>query len=140
MRCVRNFVLLLLHATVVTKNTAFQRRNTDVDSLSLATTAGVFYILCTIFDALFPPFGLIAAVSPHSPWPLFGSSLGFLSGFVTFTVGGFVLVALYGIARDFWSKRLLAQWGIVLGPAVGAVLMSPSTVICAANARMLRLS
>jgi hypothetical protein len=38
-----------------------------VDSLSLATTAGVFYILCTIFDALFPPFGLIAAVSPHSP-------------------------------------------------------------------------
>jgi hypothetical protein len=29
MRCVRNFVLLLLHATVVTKNTAFQRRNAD---------------------------------------------------------------------------------------------------------------
>ena len=42
-----------------------------VDLFSLATTAGVFYILCAIFDALFPPFGLIAAVSTHSPWPLF---------------------------------------------------------------------
>ena len=49
-----------------------------VNSFSLATTAGVFYILCAIFDALFPPFGLIAAVSTHSPWPLFGSPLGFL--------------------------------------------------------------
>ena len=28
MRCVRNFVPLLLHATVVTKNTGFLRRNT----------------------------------------------------------------------------------------------------------------
>ncbi len=34
----------------------------------------------------------------------------------------------------------LAHWGIVLGPAVGAVLMSASTVICAVNARMLRLN
>jgi P-type Cu2+ transporter len=33
----------------------------------------------------------------------------------------------------------LSPWGIVLGPAVGAVLMSASTVICAVNARMLRL-
>ena len=33
----------------------------------------------------------------------------------------------------------LAPWGIVLGPAVGAILMSASTVICAVNARMLRL-
>jgi hypothetical protein len=77
-----------------------------IHSLSLATSAGVFYILCAIFDVLFPPFGLIAAVSAHSPWPLFGSPLGFLSGFVTFIVGGFVLGALYGIAWDFWSKRL----------------------------------
>ena len=29
MRCVRNFVPLLLHVTVVTKNTEFPRRNTD---------------------------------------------------------------------------------------------------------------
>jgi len=34
---------------------------------------------------------------------------------------------------------VLAHWGIVLGPAVGAVLMSASTVICALNARLLRL-
>ena len=37
------------------------------------------------------------------------------------------------------AAGLLAPWGIVLGPAVGAVLMSGSTVICAVNARMLRL-
>ena len=52
-----------------------------VHSFSLATTAGVFYILCAIFDVLFPPFGLLTALSPHSPWPLFGSPLGFLTGF-----------------------------------------------------------
>jgi hypothetical protein len=34
----------------------------------------------------------------------------------------------------------LAHWGIVLGPAVGAVLMSASTVVSAVNARMLRLN
>lgn len=77
-----------------------------VQSFSLATSAGVFYILCAIFDALFPPFGIIAALSPHSPWPLFGSPLAFLTGFMTFTVAGFVLGALYGIAWNFWSKRL----------------------------------
>ena len=38
-----------------------------VHSLSLATTFGVAYILCAIFDALFPPFGLIAALAAHSP-------------------------------------------------------------------------
>ena len=37
------------------------------------------------------------------------------------------------------AAGVLAHWGIVLGPAVGAVLMSASTVICAANARMLHL-
>ena len=37
------------------------------------------------------------------------------------------------------AAGVLAPWGIVLGPAVGAVLMSASTVICAVNARMLRL-
>ena len=53
-----------------------------VHSFSLASAAGVFYILCAIFDALFPPFGLIATVSAHSPSPLFGSPLGFLSEYV----------------------------------------------------------
>jgi Cu2+-exporting ATPase len=37
------------------------------------------------------------------------------------------------------AAGVLAPWGIVLGPAVGAVLMSGSTVICAVNARTLRL-
>lgn len=77
-----------------------------VHSLSLATTFGVAYILCAIFDMLFPPFGMIAALAAHSPWPLFGSPLGFLTGFVTFTIAGFVLGALYGTAWEFWSKRL----------------------------------
>jgi hypothetical protein len=77
-----------------------------VHSFSLATTVGVAYILCAIFDALFPPFGMLAALAPHSPWPLVGSPLAFLTGFVTFTVAGFVLGALYGIAWDFWSNRL----------------------------------
>jgi len=35
---------------------------------------------------------------------------------------------------------VLAHCSIVLGPAVGAVLMSASTVICALNARLLRLT
>lgn len=38
------------------------------------------------------------------------------------------------------AAGVLAHWGIVLGPAVGAVLMSASTVICAVNARTLRLT
>jgi Cu2+-exporting ATPase len=37
------------------------------------------------------------------------------------------------------AAGVLAHWGIVLGPAVGAALMSASTVICAVNAKMLRL-
>ena len=69
------------------------------------------------------------------------------------------VAAIIGLARATYSKMIqnliwatgynvvaipaaagvLAQWGIVLGPAVGAVLMSASTVICAVNARMLRL-
>jgi hypothetical protein len=77
-----------------------------VNAFSLATTVGVAYILCAIFDVLFPPFGLIAALAPSSPWPISGSPLGILTGFVLFTVAGFVLGALYGIAWEFWSKRL----------------------------------
>jgi Cu2+-exporting ATPase len=38
------------------------------------------------------------------------------------------------------AAGVLAHWGIILGPAVGAVLMSASTVICAVNARSLRLA
>jgi Cu2+-exporting ATPase len=69
------------------------------------------------------------------------------------------IAAILGLARATYGKMIqnllwasgyntfaipaaagaLSPWGIVLGPAVGAVLMSASTVICAVNARMLRL-
>ena len=73
---------------------------------SLATTLGVAYIGCAIFDVLFPPYGLLVAVAPHSPWPLYGTPLGFLTGFVSFSVAGSVFGALYGMAWKFWSKKL----------------------------------
>lgn len=77
-----------------------------VHAFSLATTLGVAYILCAIFDVLFPPFGLLAALAPASPWPISGNPIAFLAGFVLFTATGFVLGALYGIAWGFWSKKL----------------------------------
>ena len=77
-----------------------------VHAFSLATTLGVTYIFCAIFDILFPPFGLLAALQPASPFPIFGSLFGFLTGFVAFTLAGFVLGALYGFAWEFWTKRL----------------------------------
>lgn len=75
-------------------------------AFSLATTPGAAYLLCAIFDALFPPFGLHVLLAPVSPWPISGSPLAFLAGFALFTAAGFVLGALYGIAWGFWSKRL----------------------------------
>jgi len=77
-----------------------------VHAFALATTLGVAYILCAIFDMLFPPFGMLAGLASASPWPISGSPLAFLTGFVLFTAAGFVLGALYGIAWGFWSKRL----------------------------------
>jgi len=75
-------------------------------AFSLTTTLGVAYILCAIFDTLFPPYGLLAGLASFSPWPIYGSPIGFLAGLVTFTAAGFVLGALYGVAWEFWSKRL----------------------------------
>lgn len=75
-------------------------------AFSLATTLGVAYIICAIFDTLFPPFGLFVLLAPVSPWPISGSPIAFLAGFALFTAAGFVLGALYGIAWGFWSKRL----------------------------------
>ena len=72
----------------------------------MAVTVGVAYTLCAIFDVLFPPFGLLAALAPASPLPISGSPLAYLTGFALFTVAGFVLGALHGIAWEFWSKRL----------------------------------
>lgn len=77
-----------------------------VHAFSVATTLGVAFVSCAIFDALFPPFGLLAALAPHSPWPIFGGPVGLLTGFGLSTVAGFVLGALYGIAWEFWSTRL----------------------------------
>ena len=77
-----------------------------IPAFSLATTLAVVYIFCAIFDLLFPPFGLIAALAPASPWPISGSPLAFLTGFALFTGAGFVLGALYGIASGFWSRKL----------------------------------
>jgi hypothetical protein len=77
-----------------------------VPAFSLATTLGVAYIFCAIFDTLFPPYGPLAALASISPWPIYGSAIGFLTGFVQFTAAGFVLGALYGIASEFWSNRL----------------------------------
>ena len=44
----------------------------------------------------------------------------------------------YNIAAIPLAAGVLARWGIVLAPAVGAVLMSVSTVIVAVNAQLLR--
>jgi Cu2+-exporting ATPase len=44
----------------------------------------------------------------------------------------------YNIAAIPLAAGVLARWGIVLAPAVGAVLMSVSTVVVAINAQLLR--
>ena len=77
-----------------------------VHALSLSVTLSVAYALCAIFDVLFPPFGLLAALAPASPLPISGSPLAYLTGFALFTVAGFVFGALHGIAWEFWSKKL----------------------------------
>ena len=45
----------------------------------------------------------------------------------------------YNVVAIPAAAGVLAHWGIVLGPAVGAALMSVSAVICALNSRLLRL-
>ena len=46
----------------------------------------------------------------------------------------------YNIVAIPLAAGLLAPWGFVLSPAVGAVLMSLSTIIVAINAQLLRRS
>ena len=77
-----------------------------VHALSLTVTLGVAYALCAIFDVIFPPFGLLAALAPASPLPISGSPLAYLTGFALFTVAGFGFGAIHGIAWEFWSRRL----------------------------------
>ena len=74
-------------------------------ALSLATTMGAAYVACAIFDLLFPPFGMLVALGPHSPMPIYGSPVGFLTGFVMFSVAGFFLGGIYGCAWGFWSRK-----------------------------------
>ncbi len=70
------------------------------------------------------------------------------------------VAAIIGLAKATYSKMIqnllwatgynafaipaaagaLAPWGLVLSPALGAVLMSVSTVICAVNSKLLRLN
>jgi Cu2+-exporting ATPase len=44
----------------------------------------------------------------------------------------------YNVVAIPLAAGVLAPWGIVLSPAIGAVLMSLSTVIVAVNAQLLR--
>jgi Cu2+-exporting ATPase len=44
----------------------------------------------------------------------------------------------YNIVAIPLAAGVLAPWGFVLSPAIGAVLMSASTVIVALNAQLLR--
>ena len=75
-------------------------------AFTLATAMGLAYIGCALFDIAFPPYGMLAAFAPHSPWPIYGTPSGFALGFLTFTFAGLVLGAIYGAAWDFWAKRL----------------------------------
>ena len=78
-----------------------------VYAASLATTFGVVFIFCEIFDALFTaPFGFIRWIQPASPLPITGCVTAALTGFVMFIVVGFLVGDLYGIASTFWTKRL----------------------------------
>ena len=44
----------------------------------------------------------------------------------------------YNVVAIPLAAGVLAPWGVVLTPAVGAVLMSLSTIIVAVNAQLLR--
>jgi Cu2+-exporting ATPase len=46
----------------------------------------------------------------------------------------------YNIIAIPLAAGVLANWGIILSPAIGAVLMSLSTVVVAINARFLKVS
>jgi Cu2+-exporting ATPase len=44
----------------------------------------------------------------------------------------------YNIVAIPLAAGVLATWGIVLSPAIGAVFMSASTIVVAINAQLLR--
>mgnify|MGYP001558225835 FL=1 len=83
-------------------------KNADwkINAFALATTLGVAYVLCAIYDTLFPPYGLLRLLAPVSPIPIMGSAAGFAVGLAMFVIAGFVLGAIHGIASRYWSKAL----------------------------------
>jgi len=83
-------------------------KNADwkVNAFALATTLGIVYVLCAIYDTLFPPYGLLRLVETVSPWPILGSAKGLVFGFAMSVIAGFVLGAIHGIASRYWSKTL----------------------------------
>ena len=81
-------------------------KNWNAYGLSMATTAAVVYVLCAVFDALFPPYGLLAFLAPASPWPLGDSPAGYAMGLILFTLAGYVLGGIYGTAWRYWSRGL----------------------------------
>jgi hypothetical protein len=86
-----------------------------INALALATVLGIAYVSCALFDILFPPYGMLVALAPISPWPLFGSPLGLLTGFLSFTVAGLLLGAIYGAAWDFLEPHAAA--GVIQSPS-----------------------
>ncbi|MEW5707463.1 hypothetical protein [Pelomicrobium sp. G1] len=87
-------------------NTAVGDTSWKVYALAFATTGAAAYILCAFFDALFPPFGLLAWLAPASPWPITGGPLGYAFGLALSAAAGFVLGAIYAGAWRFWRRRL----------------------------------
>ena len=83
-------------------------KNADwkINAFAMATTLGVAYVLCAIFDTLFPPYCLLRLLTPVSPWPMMGSATGLAVGLAVFVIAGFVLGAIHGIASRYWSKTL----------------------------------
>ena len=91
--------------------------------------------------------GLILALAAQG-WNILGGfggqfSFGHAAFFGTGAYATAILQVRYG--ANAWAAfaaaiaaGALAAWGVVLGPAVGAVLMSLSTVIVAVNAQLLR--
>ena len=49
-----------------------------------------------------------------------------------------VWAAGYNVVALPLAAGVLARWGVLLSPAVGAILMSLSTIIVAINAQLLR--
>jgi hypothetical protein len=88
-------------------------KNADwkINAFALATTLGIAYVLCALFDTLFPPYGLLRLLTPVSPWPMMGSATGLALGFVMFVIAGFVLGAIHGFASQYWGKALKVKGG-----------------------------